>query len=235
VEAAEAIGLWRVTEDERDVWGASSRGLGELMRAALDAGARGLVVGLGGTATVDGGEGLREVISELPVPVEVACDVRNPLLGPRGAARVFAPQKGASPADVEGLERRLAAMEELAPYADVPGSGAGGGLGAALAALGGKLVPGADLVLDVVGFEERIHDADLVVTGEGVVDATSLEGKVTGAVVACCSEAGIRCAVFGGRVEMELEGAEMHALSGDADRAEDDLVALGEKLGRSLG
>ena len=234
VEAAEAIGLWRVTEDERDVWGASSRGLGELMRAALDAGARGLVVGLGGTATVDGGEGLREVISKLPVPVEVACDVRNPLLGPRGAARVFAPQKGASLADVEGLERRLAAMDELAPYADVPGSGAAGGLGAALAALGGHLGLGADLILDVVGFQGRIADADLVVTGEGVVDATSLEGKVTGAVVSGCREAGIRCVVFGGRVEMQLEGAEMHALSGDADRAEDDLVALGEMLGRSL-
>jgi glycerate 2-kinase len=234
VEAAEAVGLWRVTEDERDVWGASSRGLGELMRAALDAGARGLLVALGGTATVDGGEGLREVITELPVPVEAACDVRNPLLGPRGAARAFGPQKGASSADVEGLERRLAAMDELAPYSDVPGAGAAGGLGAALAALGARLVPGADLVLDVVGFDERIRDADLVVTGEGVVDTSSLEGKVTGAVVGRGHQAGVRCVVFGGRVEIEIEGVQTHALSGDPDRAEDDLVALGERLGRSL-
>jgi glycerate kinase len=234
VEAAEAIGLWRVTEDERDVWGASSRGLGELMRAALDEGARGLVVGLGGSATVDGGEGLREVIARLPVPVEVACDVRNPLLGPRGAARAFGPQKGASTADVEGLERRLAAMDELAPYAELPGAGAAGGLGAALAALGARLVPGAGLVLEVVGFGDRISGADFVVTGEGIVDATSLEGKVTDAVARRCREAGVRCAVFGGRVDVELEGAEMHGLSGEPDQAQDDLVALGEKLGRSL-
>jgi glycerate kinase len=234
VEAAEAIGLWRVSEDERDVWGASSRGLGELMRAALDAGARGLLVGLGGTATVDGGEGLREVVTELAVPVDVACDVRNPLLGPRGAARAFGPQKGASPADVEGLERRLAAMEELEPYADVPGSGAAGGLGAALAALGARLVPGAELVLDTVRFDERINGADLVVTGEGVVDESSAEGKVTGAVVARCRAAGVRCVVFGGRVEAELDGAEMYALSGEPQRANEDLVALGERLGSSL-
>lgn len=234
VEAAEAVGLWHVTEDERDVWGASSRGLGELMRAALDAGAHGLLVALGGTATVDGGEGLREVITGLPVPVEAACDVGNQLLGPRGAARAFGPQKGASPADVEGLERRLAAMNELAPYAEVPGAGAAGGLGAALAALGARLVPGADLVLDVVGFDERIRGADLVVTGEGVVDASSLEGKVTGAVVGRCHQADVRCVVFGGRVEIEIEGVQTHALSGDPDRAEDDLVALGERVGGSL-
>jgi glycerate 2-kinase len=234
VEAAEAVGLWRVTQDERDVWGASSRGLGELMRAALGEGARGLLVALGGTATVDGGEGLREVIMELPVPVEAACDVRNPLLGPRGAARAFGPQKGASSADVEGLEHRLAGMDELAPYADVPGAGAAGGLGAALAALGARLVPGADLVLEVVGFDVRIRDADLVVTGEGVVDASSLEGKVTGAVVSRCREAGVRCVVFGGRAEIEVGGVETHALSGEPDRAEDDLVALGEKFGLRL-
>jgi glycerate kinase len=125
-------------------------------------------------------------------------------------------------------------MAELEPYAEVPGAGAAGGLGAALAALGARLVPGADLVLDVVGFDERIREADLVVTGEGVVDATSLEGKVAGAVVSRCHEAGVRCVVFGGRVEVQLESAEMHALSGEHDRAEDDLVALGETLGSSL-
>jgi glycerate 2-kinase len=235
VEAAEAIGLWRLAEGERDPLSASSRGLGELMRAAIDAGATRLLVGLGGTATVDGGEGLREVVRELPVPVDVACDVRNPLLGERGAARAFAPQKGASPTEVEDLERRLAAMGELAPYAELPGAGAAGGLGAALAALGARLVPGAELVLGAVRFRELIRAADLVVTGEGVVDASSSEGKVTGAVVACCRTEGVRCAVFGGRVEAQLDGAEMQELSGDPSRAREDLATLGERLGSSLG
>ena len=234
VETAEAIGLWRLSADELDPLGASSRGLGELMRAALDAGATRLLVGLGGTATVDGGAGLREVVRALPVPVDVACDVRNPLLGERGAARAFAPQKGASPTEVEELERRLAGMEELAAYAELPGAGAAGGLGAALGAMGARLVPGAELVLEAVGFRERIRTADLAVTGEGVVDASSVEGKVAGAVIACCRAEGIRCAVFGGRVEVQLDGAEMHELSGDLGRAHEDLAALGEMLGSSL-
>jgi glycerate kinase len=96
VEAAEAIGLALVAPDERDPFSASSRGLGELLLAAVDAGAHEVTVALGGTATVDGGTGLREAVAELPVPVTAACDVRNPLLGPRGAARVFGPQKGAT-------------------------------------------------------------------------------------------------------------------------------------------
>ena len=235
VESAEAIGLWRLAADELDPSGASSRGLGELMLAAVDAGATRLLVGLGGTATVDGGAGLREVVRELPVPVDVACDVRNPLLGERGAARAFAPQKGASRDDVGELERRLAGMEELAPHADVPGAGAAGGLGAALAALGARLVGGADLVLETVGFRERIRNADLVVTGEGLVDASSSEGKVAGAVVECCRAEGIRCAVFGGRVEVRLDSVDMRELSGDPGRAREDLVALGQTLGEALG
>jgi glycerate kinase len=234
VESAEAIGLWRVEAHERDPLRASSRGLGELISAAVGAGAGGVLVGLGGSATVDGGAGLREVLSELQVPVDVACDVRSPLLGERGAARVFGPQKGASAAQVDELERRLAGMEELAAVADLPGAGAAGGLGAALAALGARLVPGADLVLKAVGFRERIRGAALVVTGEGIFDATSMEGKVTGAVVGLCREEGIRCAVFGGRVEVDMNGAEMHALSGDPDRAREDLEELGEELGSSL-
>ena len=234
VESAEAIGLSRLAQEELDPARASSRGLGELIRAAVDAGASRLLVGLGGSATVDGGAGLREVLRDLPVPVDVACDVRNPLLGERGAARAFAPQKGASADDVEELERGLAGMRELAPYADVPGAGAAGGLGAALAALGARLVPGAELVLEAVRFRERIRGAHLVVTGEGIVDASSAEGKVTGAVVACCRREGIRCAVFGGRVETELEGAEMHALSGLPAKAREDLVALGGELASSL-
>jgi glycerate kinase len=234
VEAAEAIGLGRLAPDELDPLRATSRGLGELVAAALAGGARELLVGLGGSATVDGGAGLREAVSSLPVPTIVACDVSNSLLGERGAARVFGPQKGATPAQVEALEARLARMQELRPFADLPGAGAAGGLGAAFAALGAELVPGAEVVLATLRFRKRIRGSSLVVTGEGVVDRTTAEGKAPGAVLRVCREEGVRCAVFGGRVVEPLRGAEMHALSGDPARARDDLVALGEDLGVAL-
>jgi glycerate kinase len=234
VEAADAIGLRLLGPDELDPLGASSRGLGELVQAACAARATELLVALGGTATVDGGAGLREVLTGLPLPTTVACDVASPLLGERGAARAFGPQKGASPAQVEELERRLAGMDELAPVAELPGAGAAGGLGAAFAALGATLVPGAELVLETVGFRPRIQGARLVVTGEGVVDRTSGEGKATGAVLRLCREEGVRCAVFGGRVVEALPDAELHELSGDPARAAEDLEALGEALARGL-
>jgi glycerate kinase len=234
VEAAEAIGLARLAPEELDPMGTSSRGLGELIGASLDAGATRLVIGLGDSATVDGGAGLREVLGDLPDDTVVACDVANPLLGPRGAARAFGPQKGASPEQVEELERRLAADTALAPYADLPGAGAAGGLGAALAFLGATLVPGAELVAETIGLRERIEAATLVVTGEGTVDAASREGKVTGLVAELAAQAGVRCVVFGGRVESELSGVETVALSGDPSRADADLEDLGERLGREL-
>ena len=236
VESAEAIGLDRVSEVERDPLRASSRGLGELIAAALEAPPRELVVGLGGSATVDGGAGLREVVAELPVPTTVACDVRNPLLGPAGAAQAFGPQKGASPATVEALEARLAAMSELQAVAEVPGAGSAGGLGAALVALGASPVSGAELVLDLIGFRDRLDDVDLVVTGEGTVDRWSAEGgKAPGAVAAACRDAGVPCVVFGGRILHTLEGVESIELSGDPARAADDLVELGRALGTRSG
>jgi glycerate 2-kinase len=234
VEAAEAIGLARLAPGELDPMAASSRGLGELILAAAPQ-ARELLVALGGVATVDGGAGLREVIVELPLPTRVACDVANPLLGERGAARAFGPQKGASQKQVEELEARLAAMRELRPAADLPGAGAAGGLGGALAVLGAELVPGAELVLETVGFRERVRGAAVVVTGEGVVDRTSGEGKAPGVALRACCEDGVRCVVFGGRVLEGLPGAEMHELSGDPSRAADDLAALGEAVGDALG
>src|SRR4029453_15596561 len=138
---------------------------------AQNAGATGFVVGLGDSATVDGGAGLREAVGALPAGTLVACDVANPLLGPRGAARAFGPQKGASPAQVEELERRLASDSALEPHADLPGAGAAGagGLGAALASLGATLVPGSELVAEAIGLRERLRGAVLVVTGEGAV------------------------------------------------------------------
>lgn len=223
VEAAEAIPL----DPERlDPLAASSRGLGELI-AAVEADR--LLVCLGGAATVDGGAGLREALDVLPAPTTVLCDALVPL---RDAARLFAAQKGATPEQVELLERRLLAIEELTPYRDLPGAGAAGGLGAALAALGAELVPGAGEVLQRLSFRDRVRRADLVVTGEGVVDATTPTGKAPSEAVRICAEEGIRCVVFGGRVEIELEGAEMVALSGDPARAAADLAELGERLSR---
>jgi glycerate kinase len=224
VESAQAIGLSRLALGELDPLRTSSRGLGELIAAATT---KRLLVGLGDTATVDGGAGLREVLGALPAPTTVLCDVRNPLLD---AARVFARQKGASAEDVKELERRLAAMDELRAVSDLSGAGAAGGLGAALAALGATLVSGASYVIDAVGLRDRIRGADIVVTGEGTVDVTSPEGKVTGVVATLCAEEGARCAVFGGRIEEALEGAEMHRLSGDPALAREDLVELGERL-----
>jgi glycerate kinase len=235
VESAQAIGLALVPEEERNPLGASSRGLGELIHAALEEGPDELLVCLGDSATVDGGAGLMEVFGGFPVPVVGACDVRNPLLGPRGAARVFGPQKGATPEQVEVLEARLAARRSLAPFANLPGAGAAGGLGAALAALGAELVPGAEVVLERIGFHAAAREADLVVTGEGTVDPTTLEGKAPGAVLHVCTAEGIRCAVFGGRVEEELPGAEMFELPGGPGKAREDLVELGSSLAELLG
>ena len=234
VEAAEAIGLGLVDPLQRDPLVASSAGLGDLLAAALSLAPSAVLVALGGTATVDGGAGLLAALERWPasLPLTVACDVRSPLLGARGAARVFAAQKGAGPAVIDELERRLAAMERLAPYRELPGAGAGGGIGAALAVLGGTLREGAPFVLDAIGFDRRAAGADLVITGEGTVDASSFEGKAPGVITERCARLGLRCALFGGRVEGDYEA---RALSGDPSRVVRDLRALGEQLARELG
>jgi glycerate kinase len=204
VESAEAIPL----DPERlDAETASSRGLGELIEAVGRP--RALLVGLGGTATMDAGAGLG--LRALPAPTRVACDTLARLAD---APRLFGPQKGVR--DVVALERRFA--ESGLP--DVPGGGAAGGLGAALAALGAELVSGAQLVLDAVGFDPVGYD--LVVTGEGAVDETTWTGKAPGEVVRRCRAAGVRCELFSARDD----------LSGDPVRAREDLVALGLRLAR---
>jgi glycerate kinase len=131
------------------------------------------------------------------------------------------------------LEERLRALEELWPFAHLPGAGAAGGLGAALASLGAELVPGAAAVLDLLRFDERLAGCDLVVTGEGEVDETTLTGKAPGEVMRRAAAAGVRCVVFGGHIGAEIEGAEIVALSGDPARAEADLVELGRRLAQS--
>jgi glycerate 2-kinase len=227
VESAQAIGLGLVAEDERDPLQASSRGLGELLAEVQDAEPAEILVFLGGTATVDGGAGLMEVLGGFRVPVRAACDVRAPLVD---AARVFAAQKGAGPEQVEELERRLLERRSLAPFRDLPGAGAAGGLGAALAGLGAELVDGASLVLDLIGLGGRLGGADLVVSGEGTVDPTTWMGKAPGEVARLCAERGVRCALFGGRVVDPPDGVEVYELSGDPARAREDLVALGRRL-----
>jgi glycerate kinase len=223
VESAEAIGLGVLPE--RDPLRASSRGLGDLIAAALKAHPRALIVALGGSATVDGGAGMRGAVPELPVPTFALCDVRSTL---GEAARLYGPQKGASPDDVVDLERRIAAMQDLTPFATQPGSGAAGGLGAALAALGARLVPGSRYVLERIDFRAALREADLAVSGEGALDRTTREGKAPWAARQMAGEEGVRCALFGGRVE--LDEPDLHALSGDPARAVQDLCALGRAL-----
>jgi glycerate 2-kinase len=223
VEAAEVIPFDPL---RLDVLAASSRGFGELL-AGIEA--EELLVGLGGTATMDAGAGLLEVLDTLPAPTTVLCDVRTTLYE---APRLFGPQKGATPAQVAELAARFRARAGLVSYAELPGSGAAGGLGAALASLGAELVPGAARVLDLVAFDPRGHA--LVVTGEGRVDATTAEGKVAAEVARRCADAGVPCIVFGGVVEQPLHGVETVSLSGDPARAADDLVELGLRLGTRL-
>jgi glycerate 2-kinase len=219
VEAAAAIPLDPLRLDPLE---ASSRGFGELVIAVLDHEPAGLLLALGGTATMDAGRGFLELVQELPVSARVACDVTATLAE---APRLFGPQKGAGRKEIVELERRFAAFPDPGP-----GGGAAGGLGAALASLGAVLVPGASLVLDAVGFEPGAYD--LVVTGEGRVDRTTLLGKAPGEVARRSLEAGTRCVVFGGVVDEQLPEVESVALSGDPDRAHDDLVALGKRLAR---
>jgi len=221
LEAAEVIPL---DPARLDALAASSRGLGELI-ARIDA--ERLIVCLGGTATMDGGAGLREVLQGLPAPTTVLCDTLAPLLD---APRLFAPQKGATREQVDLLERRFGTMKELEPYAKLPGAGAAGGLGAALASLGAALLPGAREVLRRIDFRAHARASDLVVTGEGTVDETTATGKAPGEALLACRKEGVPCIVFGGRVKVELPCDEVVALSGDPERAAADLIALGERL-----
>ena len=220
VEAAAAIPLDPLRLDPLE---ASSRGFGELVQDVLEHGPAALLLALGGTATMDAGAGFLELVRELPVPARVACDVTATLAE---APRVFGPQKGAGPEEIAELERRFAAEKRLVLFQHKLGGGAAGGLGAALASLGAELVPGAALVLDAIGFDPSGYD--LVVTGEGRVDATTTLGKAPGEVAR--RSAGTRCIVFGGLVEAELPGVETIALSGDPARARDDLIELGRDL-----
>jgi len=232
IDVAEACGMWRVADLAPDPLAATSLGAGELIgRAIADGGTR-IVVGVGGTATTDGGAGLRRALGSVPegVSLVAALDVDNPLLGAAGAAAVYGPQKGASPQQVVELERRLAALQLAS--AGRPGAGAGGGIGAMLMELGAEAVPGARLVLDEVGFDRALAGADLCITGEGRIDGQTLRGKVVSAVAQRCRSAGVACVAVGGIVEPDAAAA-LAELGADT-LEQGDLEAAGAELAARL-
>ncbi|MCX2713758.1 glycerate kinase [Mycolicibacterium sp. J2] len=223
LECAQACGLTLLggPPTVRTALAAHSRGVGELIAAALDAGARRIAVGLGGSSCTDGGRGLVEALAApaggdgrssvvsarerlAGVDLIAASDVEHPLLGPMGAATVFGPQKGADPEAVQVLERRLTEWAaELGPgIADQPGAGAAGGIGAALLALGGRRESGAAVIAEHTHLADDIATADLVITGEGRFDDQSLHGKVVSALAAGARRRGTPVLVLAGQVTL---------------------------------
>jgi glycerate kinase len=205
VEMAEASGLRHVAEEERDAWAASTRGTGELIVRACEAGAQEVVVGVGGSATTDGGAGALAALDEAGVEprIVVVCDVRTPW---EDAPRVFGPQKGADARMVKRLEKRLVSLAEGAPRdpRGVPMTGCAGGLSGALWAWrAATLVAGAPYVLDAVGFDDRMRAARFVVTGEGRLDAQTLEGKLVAEVATRCRQSGVACHAVVGEDAMD--------------------------------
>ena len=216
VEMAEACGLELVRPRMRNPVKATSRGVGELISCAVDSGANRVVVSAGGSATCDGGRGTLEALGasfgrqnvELKdveehlrgVKLEISCDVNNPFTGSNGSARVFAPQKGADPEDVERLERRLVHLARLAERStgndpsDVTMAGAGGGLAGGLWAFAGaELKPGAPLVLEILELDTALDNARFVVTGEGRLDNQTLAGKAPAEVAITARQRGVPC------------------------------------------
>jgi glycerate kinase len=238
VELAEASGLRLLRDSKLDAMHATSRGTGELIRAALDAGCERIIVGVGGSACTDGGAGLLqalgahltdsrgdeigpggagvEQLSAMDLSglhpalahcsVEVACDIRSPLLGPLGAARMFGPQKGASADEIERLEAALqhlagvAAATGRSDVAQIAGAGAAGGCGFGLALAGAELLPGAALVCDIVGLDASLTGASLAITGEGRLDAQTRTGKAPAEVATRAKTAGVPCIAICGIV-----------------------------------
>jgi glycerate kinase len=241
IEMAAAAGLPLVPRERRDPRVATTYGVGELLHAALDAGCTRILIGIGGSATNDGGAGMAQALGSRLLDVDgnelspggvalarlaridasgvdaqlaqtrvlVACDVTNPLTGPEGASAVYGPQKGATPEFVAELDAALTHYAAIlkrdlgADVAEIPGAGAAGGLGAGLLAFAhAELVPGARLVFEALGFDERIAGADLIFTAEGRLDAQTAYGKAVGAVAAAGQRKGIPVVALAGVVAM---------------------------------
>lgn len=255
VEMADVSGLARLPDGRLHPLQATSRGLGEVIAAAIDAGCSEVLVGIGGSASTDGGAGMvqalgarltdqhrRELggggaaLSALAaidltalrsridgVCLTVACDVDNPLTGPRGAAAVYGPQKGAGPADVATLDAALTHWADVVAAAtgrderDTPGAGAAGGVGyAALTLLGATLRPGTELVLDLVGFHgvlAGLGKGDLVITGEGCLDEQTLHGKAPAGVAAAAQARGVPVVAVCGRATLSSEALRRAGIS----------------------
>lgn len=272
IELPAAAGLALVPRGRRNPLHTTTFGVGQLCLAAIEAGCRDLIIGLGGSATCDGGCGLVQALGvcfaledgrvlgpdsgesmtgshlegirsidlsaakawgERGLRFTAAGDVTNPLYGPHGSAFVFAPQKGAGPADVERLDRGLRRLASLLPHADAqaPGMGAaGGGAFGIVAMLAGSLRRGIELVLDAVDFDRRVHEADLVLTGEGRLDEQTLGGKAVSGVVAAAARRGVPVIAIVGDAspaarhwttpESPLPLASIHALSDSGDPTE---------------
>jgi glycerate kinase len=233
IEAARACGLTLAGGPEgNDPLRATSRGVGELLATAVAAGAERAIVAVGGVASTDGGAGAvaaLEGLIPLPISLQVACDVEARLLD---AADVFAPQKGATPEQVAILRERLAQLG----LPDLPRSGAAGGLAAGLAAIGATLVRGFDLVADRLELDARLAGADLVITGEGLLDATSLTGKVVGGVLERAAHAGIPALVVAGEsvTNLPVDSVSLVALCGRRRAFADAAACLAEVVEKEL-
>jgi glycerate kinase len=254
VEAAEAVGLHLVAPSQRDAAASSTEGVGELVAAAVGTGVARVVVGVGGTATTDGGQGLvaaldgleaaRELVASVDLVAATATDA--PLMGHSGAAHGFAEGKGADRATRDELET---ALREWATRTDGslavrPGAGAGGGVGFALLLLGAARVNGTELVARVARLQDRVKDAELALTGQAVFDWEALRGRVVTAVARAAQEAGRPTVVLAERVEVgrrELSRSGVDAAyaleevpAGDeAHTAADRLAALAERVART--
>ena len=266
IEMSEASGIWRLTPEERAPLRANTFGTGQLIRHAAERGARKILVGLGGSATTDGGVGMAAALGyefltsdgeelalfpgqfnaltriqadgaiELP-EIIAACDVQNPLLGPRGTARVFSPQKGAGASDVVALEGGLSALADCVTtdlgcdFRDTPGAGAAGGIAFGLMSFcGAQVCSGFELVAGTLRLEERIAASDLVVTGEGRIDGQTLEGKGPAGVAALARRHGKPVLALAGSI---AENAAVEKLFDATCGILDEPVTLDDAMSRA--
>ena len=252
IEMSAASGFMLVPESARDPWVASTFGTGELIADALQRGVDEIIIGIGGSATNDGGKGMAEALGyqfdeqfrmtkapeQLPaIKITVACDVDNPLLGPLGCTRVFGPQKGIQERDFERHETRLANLSASVPAVspETPGAGAAGGLGFGLMAFcGAQLCSGFELVAQLSGLQSEIAAADLVITGEGRMDAQTLMGKGPAGVADMARSAGVRIIGLCGSAEGESALLERFdqiiTLEGSASDQQDSIARAAELL-----